>query len=173
VRDGKIAAVSVVFDARPFAAMFEDTFDAGSEMRAPVDNAAVVRRFEHEFKSRSNFDIVNDLMTEDFVHHLPYDLPPGREGMKAVGHFVTGAFSDIEVSVDLVVAQGDLVADRISAHGVRTDRGDPADWVEKPHLPARGRPDRRALAGGWPRHPNAAPATPTAQVLRDRQGGRT
>jgi hypothetical protein len=67
--------------------------------------ADVVRRFELEFKDRSNFDIVDELMTEDFVHNLPYpDLPAGREGMKAVGHLVTGAFKDVNVSVELTPA---------------------------------------------------------------------
>jgi hypothetical protein len=63
-----------------------------------VSNADVVRRFEHEFKNANNLSIVDELMSEDFVHNLPYPgLPPGREGMKAVGELVTGAFRDIEV----------------------------------------------------------------------------
>ena len=96
-----------------------------------MSNADVVRRFEEEFKDRNNLDIVDELMSEDFVHNLPYPgLPPGRAGMKAVGKLVTGAFRDIRVSVDLVVADGDLVADRISARGVRADSGAEAEWVE-------------------------------------------
>ncbi len=51
-----------------------------------MTNADIVRRFETEFKDRSNFDIV--------------------------------------------VTQGDLVADRISATGRRTDNGERAEWVE-------------------------------------------
>jgi predicted SnoaL-like aldol condensation-catalyzing enzyme len=96
-----------------------------------MSNADVVRRFEEEFKNANNFDIVDDLMSEGFGHHLPYPgLPPGREGMKAVGHVVTSAFRDIRASVDLVVAEGELVADRISAKGVRVSTGEPAEWVE-------------------------------------------
>jgi predicted SnoaL-like aldol condensation-catalyzing enzyme len=96
-----------------------------------MSNADVVRRFENEFKNRSNFDVVDELMTEGFVHHLPFTgLPEGRAGMKAVGHAVTGAIRDIQVAVDLVVSDGDLVADRISAHGVRRDNGQPTEWVE-------------------------------------------
>ena len=50
-----------------------------------MDSAQVVRRFEHEFKNNANHGIVDELMSEDFVHHLPYQgLPPGRAGMRAV-----------------------------------------------------------------------------------------
>lgn len=96
-----------------------------------MNNADVVRRFEEEFKNQNNLEIVDELMAEDFEHHLPYPgVPPGREGMKAIGRIVTGAFRDIRTSVDLVVDDGELVADRISAHGVRNDSGEPTEWVE-------------------------------------------
>lgn len=96
-----------------------------------MSNADVVRRFEDEFKNRNNLDIVDELMADGFVHHLPFPgLPHGPEGMKAVGRLVTGAVCDIRPSVDLVVSDGDLVADRISAHGVRRDNGQATEWVE-------------------------------------------
>ena len=66
-----------------------------NDLEVHVTNADVVRRFEFEFKDRSNFDIADELTTEDFVHNLPYcALPAGWEGMKAVGHLVTGAAMD-------------------------------------------------------------------------------
>ena len=37
-----------------------------------MDSAQLVRRFEHEFKNDANHGIVDELMSEDFVHHLPY-----------------------------------------------------------------------------------------------------
>jgi hypothetical protein len=52
--------------------------------------------------------------------------------MKAVGHFIFGAIRDIRVSVDLRVAQGNLVADRTSSNGVRRDNSKPITWVENP-----------------------------------------
>jgi predicted SnoaL-like aldol condensation-catalyzing enzyme len=96
-----------------------------------MTNADVVRRFEDEFKNRNNLDIVDELMADGFVHHAPFPgLPEGRAGMKAIGQFVTGALGDIRVSVDLVVAEGDFVADRVSAQGVRKDTREPTSWVE-------------------------------------------
>jgi ketosteroid isomerase-like protein len=96
-----------------------------------MTNEEVVRRFEEEFKNRANLDVVDELMAAGFVHHLPHtDLPPGPAGMKAVGRFFFAAIGDIRVTVDITVSQGDLVADRVSARGVRKDTGEPIDWVE-------------------------------------------
>lgn len=95
-----------------------------------MGNADVVRRFEEEFKNRGNLAIVDELMAEDFQHHAPLPVPAGREGMKAIGTFVFGAIDQIAVTVDLIAAEGDLVADRISARGVRRDSGEPVAWTE-------------------------------------------
>ncbi len=48
--------------------------------------------------------------------------------MKAVGQFVTSALKDIRVTVTLTVGEGDLVADRIEAVGVRLDSGERIAW---------------------------------------------
>jgi ketosteroid isomerase-like protein len=96
-----------------------------------MTNEEVVRRFEDEFKNHENLDVVDELMTDDFVHHLPFpDLPPGRDGMKAVGRLIFGAIAGIEVAVELTVSQGDLVADRVPGRGVRRDTGAAIEWVE-------------------------------------------
>ena len=89
-----------------------------------MDSAQVVRRFEHEFKNNANHGIVDEMMSEDFVHHLPCQgLPPGRAGMRAVGELVTGAIHDIHVEIPLILTDGDLVADRVEAAGVDAGTG--------------------------------------------------
>jgi ketosteroid isomerase-like protein len=123
-KDGKIVQACSAFDGRPFAAMF-----AGPGSR--MSEAQTVLRFEDEFKNGANHAIVDKLMTEDFTHHLPYDgLPSGRVGMKAVGTRVTGLISDIHAEVTMTVSEGDLVADRVEAAGVRVDNGQKINWVE-------------------------------------------
>jgi predicted SnoaL-like aldol condensation-catalyzing enzyme len=96
-----------------------------------MNNSDLVRQFTEEFKNRSNFAVVDDIMTEGFVHHLPIPtIPPGRDGMKALGQFVTGAIRDITVDIDLIVADGELIANRNSAAGVRVDNGQKINWTE-------------------------------------------
>lgn len=96
-----------------------------------MSNADVVRRFEDEFKNKENHDIVDDLMSPDLVHHAPLpDIPDGREGVKAIGAFVVGAIGDISVTVDLVIAEDDFVADRVTATGTLKANGDSVSWTE-------------------------------------------
>jgi ketosteroid isomerase-like protein len=139
-RDGKIVRARSAFDGRTFAPMFADT-------SSTLTGTATVRRFEEQFKNLANHSIVDTIMTEDFVHHLPYPgLPPGRDGMKAVGGYITSRIADIEVQVTMTVAEGDLVADRVEAAGICTDNGEPITWVEN-HI-YRLRDDR--ISELWP-----------------------
>ena len=76
-----------------------------------MSNAELVRKYTEEFKNYSNFDIVDEVCSENFVHHLPIPgLPEGRAGFKALGQFVTGAIGDITVTIELIVADDGLVA---------------------------------------------------------------
>lgn len=96
-----------------------------------MSNADVVLRFEDEFKNKANHDIVEEVMSPELVHHAPYPgLPAGQAGVRAIGEFVVGAISDISVTVDLVIEDGDLVADRVSASGIRRDTGENIAWTE-------------------------------------------
>ena len=88
---------------------------------ATADNKAVVARFVEEFKNRANHDIVDELFATDFVHHLKDPrLPPGRDGMKAVGQAVVGGFPDVSVTVEDLVAVGDRVIERTAVKAAHT-----------------------------------------------------
>jgi hypothetical protein len=96
-----------------------------------MDSAQLARRFEHEFKNNANHGIAGELMSEDFVHHLPCrGPPPGRAGMRAAGELATGAILDIHVEIPLILTEGDLVAGRVEAAGVRAGTGAPPTWAE-------------------------------------------
>jgi ketosteroid isomerase-like protein len=96
-----------------------------------MDSAQLVRRFEHEFKNNANHGIVDELMSEDFVHHLPYrGAAAGARrdaGRRRAGH---RAIHDVHVEIPLILTDGDLVADRVEAAGVRAGTGAPLTWVE-------------------------------------------
>lgn len=85
------------------------------------EKVAVVRRFMEEFKNKANLDIVDELFTRDFVLHLPGAmLPPGPEGQKAIGKAVFDAFSEVHVSVEDTIVEGDRVVERHIARAVHT-----------------------------------------------------
>lgn len=63
-------------------------------------------------------DRIGDLVTDDFVDHgSPIPLPPGPDGYIAILTFVTTVLQ-VRYEVDDVVADGDTVAIRATAHGV-------------------------------------------------------
>ena len=67
-------------------------------------------------RTTPNIGVANELMSEDFVHQLPYrGLPPGRARMRAAGELVTSVIHDIHVEIPLILTEGDLVADRSSS----------------------------------------------------------
>jgi steroid delta-isomerase-like uncharacterized protein len=71
------------------------------------DNKDLVRRFYTEVINGRDVDAIDDLLAEDFVHN---GERRGREGQKpAVQAFLDG-FSDLHNEIELIVAEGDLVA---------------------------------------------------------------
>lgn len=81
----------------------------------------VVRRFMEEFKNKENLDIVFELMTPDFVLHLPgAQLPPGPESQKSVGKAIFGSFTKVRVMVNDTIVEGDRVVERHTAHAVHS-----------------------------------------------------
>jgi predicted ester cyclase len=61
---------------------------------------------------------IRDLVTDDFVDHgSPVPLPPGPDGYIAILTFVTTVLQ-IRYDVHDVIADGDMVAIRATAHGV-------------------------------------------------------
>ena len=85
------------------------------------DNKQVVARFIEEFKNKANHDIVDELMTPGFIHHLENPrLPAGRAGMKLLGQVVAGGFPDVQATVDELLAIGDKVIERTSAAATHT-----------------------------------------------------
>ena len=117
VTDGKISRVQSVFDGRPFAAMFSPTPGIDG-----VDvNKRTVREFTRIFKNEHNVDGVGHLFDKGFVHHFRSPMPPGFEGLRNVGIMMNGAFPDVVVTEEDLIATGDKVVERSSA--VATHKG--------------------------------------------------
>ena len=85
------------------------------------EKVAVVRRFMEEFKNKANLDIVDELFAPDFVLHLPgVILPPGPAGQKTIGRSIFDAFSDVNVTVNDTIVEGDTVVERHTARAVHS-----------------------------------------------------
>jgi predicted ester cyclase len=79
-------------------------------------NKHTIREFTRIFKNEHNVNGVGHLFdTESFVHHFRSALPSGFEGFRQVGIMMNGAFPDVVVTEEDLIAAGDRVIERSSA----------------------------------------------------------
>jgi predicted ester cyclase len=87
-------------------------------MTAVESNKAVVRRFYEQIDA-GNFDIVDELVAEDYANHNPPPfpgLPSGREGVREAFRIFWEATPGHHV-IERMVAEGDLVVTMMTAYG--------------------------------------------------------
>jgi len=81
-------------------------------------NKASVRRFVDEVLNRGNLALIDELTAPDFIEHAaPPGIPPTREGAKTFIAMLRGAFPDLHVTIDDMIAEGDKVVQRTTNHG--------------------------------------------------------
>jgi predicted ester cyclase len=108
----------------------------GSDSKTVETNKAVTRRFLEEFKNQHVFAVIDELFSPQAAVHLPAEgLPEGPEGQKTIARGIFAAFPDVHVTIDLVIAEGDCVAERHTARA--THKG------EFMGVPATGRKSTR------------------------------
>ena len=92
------------------------------------DNKAIVRRFFEEVQNQGNVAAVDELLAPNILLHFdfPLDVPVPRElqlGLEEIkqdfSQFRT-TFPDFHFTVELLVAEGDLVVTRGTARGTHT-----------------------------------------------------
>jgi predicted ester cyclase len=88
------------------------------------DIKAIGRRIPVEVFGQGRYEVIDEIVAPEIVDHgtPPPGMPPGREGLKAIARAMRAAFPDLKNTVDLQVAEGDLVAGKITYTG--TMKGD-------------------------------------------------
>lgn len=85
------------------------------------ENKALLRRENAEVWNKHNPDAIDEFYAPDLVsHNAPPGVPNDREGLKAVVGMYLGAFPDLKVTSDFMVAEGDKVVTRWTATGTQT-----------------------------------------------------
>lgn len=83
-----------------------------------IENKATAIRFFDEVWNRRNVGAIDDLFASDFRdHYLALPRTPDREGFRQECLVYLGAFSDMEVTVEDQIAEGDKVVSRVVFHG--------------------------------------------------------
>ena len=88
------------------------------------ENKTLSRRVLEEVFSAGNLDVVDEIYSEEHVHHDPA-MPEeghGREHFKEFASMYRSAFPDVHVEIEDMIAEGDRVATRWVASG--THEGD-------------------------------------------------
>lgn len=83
-----------------------------------AENRALVQRFYDEGWNANNVAVYDELVTEDFVDHQSVPgMGPAREGFKQLNEIFRAAFPDVWVTVDGIVAEGDMISCRWTSTG--------------------------------------------------------
>jgi steroid delta-isomerase-like uncharacterized protein len=87
------------------------------------ENKTLARRFYEEVWTLGNSEFASEVFAEEYVRHdlRPTQALPGPAGQKKIADDFRAAFPDLEVTVDLIVAEEDFVVGRWTASG--THRG--------------------------------------------------
>jgi len=87
-----------------------------------VETKALVRRFIDEVMNQGNIAAIDELLAPDFAEHeeIPPGIPRNREGVKLVFSMYHRAFSEISVTVDDEIGEGDKVASLVTVQATHT-----------------------------------------------------
>jgi predicted SnoaL-like aldol condensation-catalyzing enzyme len=95
------------------------------------NNKAVQRRIIDEVINQKKLDSADELFSKEHVLH-PESTGVGRgpEGMKQAFAGLHEEFPDVWVEIESIVAEGDLVAVRLTFRGTHAPTGERATWPE-------------------------------------------
>ena len=82
------------------------------------ENKALFRRTYEELLNRGDLDVADELVAPMFINH---EAPPGRdsgpESMRGLATMLRTAFPDLHFEIEDMVAEGDMVAGRLTMSG--------------------------------------------------------
>jgi predicted ester cyclase len=85
------------------------------------ENKALARRILEDLVVALNLDNLDVYFADDVVVHVPFlDLPPGREGLRVLYSSFPGAISDVALTIEDQIAEGDRVVTRWSSEFTHT-----------------------------------------------------
>ena len=101
-------------------------FSACAQMDKTAEtNAAMADRFAAEVWNNGNLDLVDEMIADDFVRHLPNSWdPPKIEGAAAFKEYMTNIrtiYPDFHREVHKRIAEGDMVASAWTVSGTNKD----------------------------------------------------
>src|SRR5687767_903069 len=86
------------------------------------ENKALIRHLVEEALNKGRLALADEYFDPDYVVHIPsrQDLPRGPAAFKQVIGMWRAAFADWHMTIEDLVAEGDLVANRFTTTGTHT-----------------------------------------------------
>ena len=85
---------------------------------ASEEAKAVVRRNTQEVQSRGDFDVFEELFSDDFVDHTPQpNMTPDKPGVRKLYGYMREAFPDFYAEIHWQLVDGDRVTTYKTYHG--------------------------------------------------------
>ena len=91
--------------------------DAGA-ISNEARNKATMHRFIEEVYQKGNMGVFDEVFSENCVLHLNEKTAESLETAKRQVRMVLGMYRDIQVTIDDTIAEGDLVAMRVTFKGI-------------------------------------------------------
>jgi steroid delta-isomerase-like uncharacterized protein len=78
------------------------------------ENKAIMQRYFAEAWNRGDLAVLDEIVSPTYINHNPAvpGLPPGPEGLKPILAAFRQAFPDLHYTVELLIAEGDIVVTR-------------------------------------------------------------
>ncbi len=85
------------------------------------ENKAVVIRFNKEFLAQGNFEVLKEIVADDFINCTAVaPIPDNVEGLKEFIGMLHKGFSNIDIDIHEQVEENDIVATRKSIRATHT-----------------------------------------------------
>ncbi|MSS73220.1 MAG: ester cyclase [Candidatus Latescibacteria bacterium] len=82
------------------------------------ENKAVIRRIVEEVWNNWSLKAAHELYAKDYIDHIrPPGEPQGMAGLEKIFHEWRAAFPDWTITIDSMIAEGDLVAAHLTGRG--------------------------------------------------------
>ncbi len=95
------------------------------------ENKAAQRRIIDEVINQKNLDLADELFSEGHkLYSESAGAGRGPEGMKQAFAGLHEEFPDVHVDIECIVAEGDMVAIRLTFSGTHAPSGEKAVWPE-------------------------------------------
>lgn len=91
-------------------------------MSVEEQNKAIARRYYDEIMNQGKLDVIDELMSPDFLFTIPTHPDPyhGPDGFKNLVTMLRGAFPDVHLTVEHLLAEGDTVVGHWTGSGSHT-----------------------------------------------------